>query len=60
MQDRLLRRMQIVHTFGDVKGELLAVVPCHLDLHVVEQGPEGASGAVLKHNAQVRHASASS
>ena len=45
--------MQVVDALGDVEGELLAVVPRHLYLHVVEQAPKRASGAVFEHDAKV-------
>lgn len=60
MQDGLLRRMEIVYAFGDVECELLAVVPRHLDLHVMQETPQGSTGAILKHDAQVGLSSASS
>jgi len=50
--------MQVVNSFRDVKCELLAVVPRHLDLHVVQETPEGATRAIFKHDAQVGLSSA--
>ena len=60
MQDRLLACVQVVDAFSDVEGKLLPVIPRHLDLHVVQQAPQGTSGAVLEHNAQVGHLGAGS
>ena len=40
MQNRLLRRVQVVYALGDVKCKLLSVVPGHLDLHVVQETPK--------------------
>lgn len=59
VQNGLLRRVKVVHTFSNVKGKLLSVVPSHLDLHVVQQTPQRASRTVLKHDAQVWHLCAS-
>ena len=35
--------VQVVHTFGDVEGKLLSVLPRHFDVLVVKQAPERAS-----------------
>ena len=59
VQDGLLRSMEIVHAFCNVECKLLAIVPCHLDLHVVEETPKRASSTVLQNNTQVRLSGAS-
>ena len=45
--------MQIVDAFCNVKCELLAIVPRHLDLHVVQETPERSPRTILEHDAQV-------
>ena len=54
MQNWLLRGMEVVDAFSNVKCELLSVVPGHFNLHVVKQAPERATCTVLEYNAQVR------
>ena len=53
MQDWLLRRVEVIDTFCDVKGKLLPVVPGHFNLHVMKEAPQRAPGAVFEDYAEV-------
>ena len=53
MQDWLLRRVEVIDTFCDVKGKLLPVVPGHFNLHVMKEAPQRAPGAVFEDDAEV-------
>ena len=53
MQDGLFRGVKVIYSLGDVECELFPVVPCHFDLHIVKQTPEGAAGAILEDDCKV-------
>lgn len=39
MEDGLFGRVQVVDALCDIQGKLLAIVPGHLDLHIVQKRP---------------------
>ena len=60
MKDGLPRGVKVINAFSDVESELFAIVPRHLDLHVMQKTPEWATSAIFKHDTQVGLSSASS
>lgn len=53
VENWLLVGVKIVDSLGDVKSKLLAVLPRHFDLGIVQQTPERPSRAVFQDDAEV-------